>query len=204
ESDGDRLVKWVRGYNKDGSTKKEWLLGAIDHSIPALLTPPPSTPFWYFSDEVTEEEKALYDQFTESKNYKEGRTPVANARPTVIFVGSRSGMLHAFDAGEFRWGDNPATPLPLVEHRGYFAGNNYGTGKELWAFIPTNLMPRFKNNFLNDEDQAYMDASPAIADIYTGTAWKSVLLSAQGNGGDTIFCLDIQFQECRLLPLQWF
>lgn len=191
ESDGDRLVKWVRGYKKDGTTQKEWLLGAIDHSVPALLTPPPYTPFWYFSDEITDEEKAKYDLFAKEKNDDESTITINEARSTVIFVGSRSGMLHAFDAGKFNWGDNPDTPLPVKEYRGYFAKNNYGTGNELWSFIPTNLLARFKNNFLNLEDQAYVDASPAIADVYTGTAWKSILLSAQGNGGDTVFCLDV-------------
>lgn len=198
EADGDTLVKWTRGYNKDGSTEKEWKLGAIDHSVPALLTPPPMTPFWYFSDEITDEEKEHYDIFTEANNYKEATEAVGEteaeegheARPTVIFVGSRSGMLHAFDAGTFRWGDNPDT-TSIKEYRGYFADDNYGTGKELWSFIPTNLVSRLKNNFMNSEDQAYVDASPAIADIYTGTEWKSVVLSAQGNGGDTVFCLDV-------------
>ncbi len=205
EADGDWLVKWMRGYKKeleaDGThVKKEWLLGAIDHSVPALLTPPPRAPFWYFSDEITDDEKHKYDTFTEANNYKEPTSideeedEGHEARPTVIFVGSRSGMLHAFDAGTFRWGDNPATTT-VEEYRGYFAKQgdvyDFGTGEELWSFIPTNLIPRLKNNFLNGDDQAYMDASPAIADIYTGTEWKSVVLSAQGNGGDTVFCLDV-------------
>jgi hypothetical protein len=42
-----------------------------------------------------------------------------------------------------------------------------------------------------DYDQAYVDASPALADVYINNAWRTVLLSAQGNGGDTVFCLDV-------------
>jgi hypothetical protein len=45
-------------------------------------------------------------------------------------------MLHAFDTGNFRWGDNPETE-DILEHRGYFQWEgvfntpNYGTGEEL-------------------------------------------------------------------------
>jgi Tfp pilus tip-associated adhesin PilY1 len=44
---------------------------------------------------------------------------------------------------------------------------------------------------VHDYDQAYVDASPALADVYTDNGWRTVLLSAQGNGGDTVFCLDV-------------
>lgn len=76
-------------------------------------------------------------------------------------------------------------------YRGYFDNEDYGTGDELWAFIPANLLPRLKNNKIAGEDQAYVDASPAISDVEVGGTWKTVLLAAEGNGGDTVFCLDI-------------
>jgi Tfp pilus tip-associated adhesin PilY1 len=44
---------------------------------------------------------------------------------------------------------------------------------------------------LQGEDRSYVDASPALADVYIGDAWKTVLISAEGGGGDTIFCLDV-------------
>ena len=124
-----------------------------------------------------------------------------------MYVGARDGMLHAFDAGKFRHGNNEDTAYE--EKRGYFEWQDasgdcpdycssdcsecpdYGTGEELWAFIPANLIPRLKNNLRKADDQAYVDASPALADVYIGGQWKTVLLSAEGNGGDTVFCLDI-------------
>jgi Tfp pilus tip-associated adhesin PilY1 len=129
-------------------------------------------------------------------------------RQSVLFAGSLDGMLHAFDAGKFRRDDNPQT-IAITETRGYFlwedrtvdppaycsaapaACPNYGTGEELWAFIPANLLPRLKNNVLQGEDRAYVDASPALADVYVNGAWRTVLISAEGVGGDTIFCLDV-------------
>jgi type IV pilus assembly protein PilY1 len=41
------------------------------------------------------------------------------------------------------------------------------------------------------DDQAYVDASPTLADAYIGGGWKTVLVSAEGNGGDSVFCLDV-------------
>jgi hypothetical protein len=109
ETDGDWLVEWVRGYRQPNSnTKKEWLLGPIDHSIPALLTPP-GTPEWYFGSAVTDDERKSYDDF--KNNHQE--------RDTVLFVGSRDGKIHAFEAGKFRYGDNPKT-TNIKELRGYF------------------------------------------------------------------------------------
>ena len=205
EEDGDWLVEWVRGYKQpNASVQKAWKLGPIDHSTPALLVPP-GFPLWYFGSQVTDAEREAFTNFQTAHD----------DRDAVLFVGSRDGMLHAFDAGKYRYGDNPDTP-GIKENRGYFlwadkTGTepsycdaypfrcpNYGTGKELWAFIPANLIPRLKNNVLHGDDQAFVDASPALSDVFVDTngdgssdTWKTVLLSAEGNGGDTVFCLDV-------------
>ncbi len=183
------LVNWTRGYKDGKTTKKPWLLGAIDHSAPAL-SHAPGKATWYESLEG--DEKTAYDAFMETHKQ----------RQSIALVGARDGMLHAFDAGHFRWGDNSRT-LGVKEYRGYFEwGENatsdlddkaytYGTGKEEWAFIPANLISRLKNNFKKSGTQAFVDASPAVADVYADGAWKSLVFSALGNGGDTIFCLDI-------------
>jgi hypothetical protein len=216
-NDADRqfLVDWVRGSGR------EWKLGAIDHSVPAIITPPGKSD-WYYGTSTTAETRSSFDSYVAA--YAD--------RDAAVYVGSRDGMLHAFDAGQFRWGDNPDTTL-IEENRGYFAwydhdGDvatskvpNYGTGQELWSFVPANLLPRLKNNYLgrvNEEgDQAFVDASPTLADIRLDVdcngciasdcvsgqlvgligseqcigEWRTVLLSAQGNGGDSIVALDV-------------
>ena len=209
EDDADWLVQWVRGYKQPNtSTPKAWKLGPIDHSTPALMVPP-GYPLWYFGSQVTKAERNKYKEFKD--NWEE--------RNSILFVGSRDGMLHAFDAGKYRYGDNPAT-VGIEENRGFFKWEekpipppdyctsydpdcpNYGTGEELWAFIPANLIPRLKNNVLYGDDQAYVDASPALSDVYIDTngdgdsdSWRTVILSAEGNGGDTVFCLDVTDPE---------
>lgn len=216
ESGGDFLVQWVRGYCDGSSTKKKWLLGAVDHSTPALVTPPGRPP-WYYGIDITDNERAEFDLFSVANQY----------RRTVLYVGAGDGMIHAFDAGKFRWGDNPDTAI--VEKRGYFEwvslasdlsldqrwkkllglvkinppdfrwqtikfgekAPDYGSGEELWAFIPPNLIAKLKNNFLKKENPANLDVSPAVADVYINGEWRTILLAAEGNGGHRVFCLDI-------------
>ncbi|MBI9086842.1 MAG: tandem-95 repeat protein, partial [Desulfobacterales bacterium] len=220
DSDGDWLVQWVRGWKNPGATpkvKKEWVLGPLDHSVPAVMTPP-GRPKWYFGTAISTAERDAFDTFRTDHE----------TRQAVIFVGAKDGMIHAFDGGEFRWGDNVKTSVE--EARGYFLWDDfssecpttpanttstrcngvngktcsecpdYGTGEELWAFIPANLVPRLKNNLTKGDDQAYVDASPTVADVYIDTdltdtdetkSWRTVLLSAEGSGGDTVFCLDV-------------
>jgi hypothetical protein len=178
------LINWVRGYKDGATTKKDWLLGAIDHSMQALQTPP-SLPDWYYGTAITKAERKSFYQFVQDNS----------TRRSVLYNGARDGMLHAFDAGAYRHPESGE--CPEGNNRGCFLGEDYGTGEELWAFIPANLIPRLKNNVLQGNDQAYVDGSPALADVYVqvegeATAkWRTVLLSAQGNGGDTIFCLDV-------------
>ena len=101
------------------------------------------------------------------KTWRDART----TRDAVLYVGARDGQVHAFDAGSFRWGNNPSTSPPylspgITENRGYFAWStpgdaatvDYGTGQELWSFIPANLMARLKNNLLQGDDRAMVDA----------------------------------------------
>ncbi len=184
DTDKSFLVNWTRGYQDNGTTAKLWPLGPVDHSVPALVTPP-GTPGWLYGTAIPSEMIASYKAFRDAD--------AQATRDSVLFVGARDGMLHAFDAGEFRWGDNPNTSV--TEKRGYFL--DYGTGDELWAFIPAALLPKLKNNLLESEDQAFVDASPTVVDVFTTPSgesdgsWKTVLLSALGNGGDSVFCLDV-------------
>ena len=206
QTDAAWLVKWVRGFRQpDTGMKKEWLLGPVNHSVPALMMPP-GYPRWLYGTEVTDAERKRFIDFQKAHQ----------TRQSVLFVGSGDGMLHAFDAGAFRHGDNPDTP-GINENRGYFLWEekneispqyceniggtkcpNYGTGRELWAFIPANLMPQLKNNLLSSGERAQIQSSPALSDVYIDTdgdgiadSWRTIVIGAAGNGGASFFCLDV-------------
>lgn len=96
-------------------------------------------------------------------------------------------------------------------NRGYYddctngsCTSQYGTGSEIWSYIPSNLTAKLKNNALYAPDQASVDASPAVEFIYdkTASAWKVVLLGTQGSGGSTIYALDVT-SEGSAPSLMW-
>ncbi len=89
------------------------------------------------------------------------------ARTGTVFVGGNDGMLHAFDSA---------------------------TGNEIWAFIPTAVIPNLKalaDDNYSTNHKYYVDGSPVVTDIYNGTTWKTILVSGLGAGGLSYFAMDV-------------
>jgi type IV pilus assembly protein PilY1 len=89
------------------------------------------------------------------------------SRRAMLYAAANDGMLHAFDAT---------------------------TGAEQWAFVPSFVMPNLYR--LADTDYAnnhrfFVDGSPVVADIYTGSAWKTILVGGLNSGGKGYYALDI-------------
>jgi Tfp pilus tip-associated adhesin PilY1 len=69
---------------------------------------------------------------------------------------------------------------------------NYGDGSESFAIIPVDQLSKLKNNKLKGEDRAFVDASPSVAYVqFADSTWRAVLISAEGNGGDHVFGIDV-------------
>lgn len=105
----------------------------------------------------------------------------ANAnRARRVYVGANDGMVHAFDAGTY---DTATGKFPDV-----------GTGKEVFAYIPSMLIPRLKA--LSDPaytHQYYVDGALAVGDVKfsTDSQWHTVLVGTLGAGGKGMFALDV-------------
>ncbi len=92
-------------------------------------------------------------------------------RSPTIYVGANDGMLHALNAS---------------------------SGQELWAYIPRLVLPRLyklaDNNYANTH-QFYVDGTPSVADINTGTAsessWKTILVGGLNKGGKGYYAVDV-------------
>ncbi|MCB1858088.1 MAG: pilus assembly protein PilY [Gammaproteobacteria bacterium] len=87
------------------------------------------------------------------------------ARPGVVYVGSNTGMLHAFH-GE--------------------------TGEEMFAYVPEAVLPELWK--LTDpaySHRYYVDGPTRGGDAYLGGVWKSVLVGTTGAGGRAVFALDV-------------
>ncbi len=97
------------------------------------------------------------------------------SRDEVAYVGDLYGMLHAIETS---------------------------TGNEKWAFIPSNLLGKLKNDRSDPnavQDFAAVDGSPAVVDIYydhdnnvnTPKQWRTILVCTEGWGGNYLFALDV-------------
>ncbi len=98
--------------------------------------------------------------------YATFKTSVANRRP-VVYVGANDGMLHAFDAEN---------------------------GNELWAYVPTMVMPnlyKLADKNYETRHQFYVDATPVAGDAYIGGQWRTLLVGGLGAGGRGYYALDI-------------
>lgn len=154
------LMKFIDGQdvmrqNADGGPARPNILGDIFHSSPILVTPPAPT-FLCETGIVSQCVRTLYAQDTSG-----GFTPNSQAayatyfnnnagRQEIILVGANDGMLHAFQAGTAH-GD---------------AGFDEGTGVELWAFIPPDLLPKLQRYALSESHNILLDGAPWVRDIW--------------------------------------
>ncbi len=164
------IINFVRGNQIAGlrdrqltvnGTLRVWKFGDPVHSTPTIVGPPAQSFDLVYGD-------SSYNTF-----YKAYRT-----RRQVAFVGANDGMLHAFNVGFYRAGDDACTPA--VEH-GYFLKENVSEtsticpkidtagkplGEELWAFIPYQLLPQLQ--WLTRADYShvyYVDLKPRVFDV---------------------------------------
>jgi type IV pilus assembly protein PilY1 len=93
-------------------------------------------------------------------------------RTKVVYVAANDGMLHAFRV------DTAAN----------------GGGEELWAFVPTAVMPemwRLADSDYGSNHRYFVDAAPVAADIFDGTQWRTILVGGLGAGGRSYYALDV-------------
>ena len=115
---------------------------------------------------------------------------------SVMFVGANDGMLHAFKVGKIRRDglsiDQKAKLCKSLDDSNcpnYSSTDLKEIGKELWAFIPKNVLPYLK--YLGDPDYCHMyfvDLSPYVIEEDTnkdGIIDKRVLIGGLRFGGAT-------------------
>lgn len=98
--------------------------------------------------------------------YDDFKKAQASRSPTV-YVSGNDGMLHAFNGAD---------------------------GTERWAYIPTVVIPdlyRLADFNYSNNHRYFVDGSPTAGDIYTGSAWKTILVGGLNAGGRGIYALDI-------------
>jgi type IV pilus assembly protein PilY1 len=155
------VIKFMEGrdvlrQNFDGGVVRSNILGDIFHSSPILVTPPVPT-FLCETGIITQCVRTLYaedvsGQYTQ--NSKSAYNTYYNnklTRQELILVGANDGMLHAFHAGNYQ------------ADAGTF---DDGTGQEVWAFIPPDLVPKLQRYALSSNHAVLLDGSPWVRDIW--------------------------------------
>jgi len=162
---GAALVNFLRGYRgNEGYTTN--VSGKLFRTRAGVLGDVVNAQPRY----VTSPQQSYADTgYTAFKAANGSRTP-------MVYAAANDGMLHAFYAGT-----SDTDPLG---------------GKEAWAVIPSSVAPNMyklaDTNYANIHSY-FVDATPAVGDIYDSAAskWRTVLVGGLGGGGKAIYALDV-------------
>ncbi|HSG38913.1 MAG TPA: PilC/PilY family type IV pilus protein, partial [Thermoanaerobaculia bacterium] len=108
-------------------------------------------------------------------------------RRKLLIVGSNDGMLHVFDAGKYD------TSTEKFDN---------GTGKELFAYIPREVMPTVRRMAESTVHQWGVDGTVTVSDVFidpkhSGTPdeddreWRTMVFGGLREGGASYYALDI-------------
>ncbi|WP_157956465.1 hypothetical protein [Dyella sp. C11] len=192
------LVNWVRGVESTdyrsrttvaSSGSNTFRLGDIIDSSPMIVGTPAES----------------YDTLYNSASYGAFRLNYTNRRQ-MVYVGGNDGMLHAFNGGFYVpaqtaatvGGSSTGTADPTVYRQlpsslnlttgnsTIPSGNNWTLGQEVWAFIPSNLLPHLR--WAADKNYThvfYVDGSPVASDVQLWTGGTSATcLAGQAASSD--------------------
>jgi len=178
------------------------ILGDIFHSSPVLVTPPVPQ-FLCDLGIATQCVSALYSP-TLTPNGGPAYVAYSNAqahRQQILLVGANDGMLHAFNAGNDHIGDDPETPAVEASTSHYY---DLGTGEEMWAFVPPDLLPKLQKYMLGLRHEIFVDGTPMVRDIWVDGSgstsadhqkqsdeFHSVVIFGERTGGRQWTALDI-------------
>ncbi len=216
-SNSDRafLRRWLHGW-ENSTTRRPWPMDGVQYSTVNLLTPP------YMDPAARKFEPAEQDDFR--NNFVQ--SSLLRERGTFAFVGTINGMLHGFNAGDFRT-PNEDTWQDDCGHgaaRGWFArtsascgtatspaSRNYGTGAEAFTWLPGSLLPRYRNLYpqfagSGNLPRPSMDASPTIANVDFGISGQPRWTPESGaptktNGAKTVLATSTGPQSPVLFAL---
>ncbi|MGF1466679.1 MAG: pilus assembly protein [Sandaracinaceae bacterium] len=155
------VIDWV--HAETGTERQDIRLGDIYHSSPVAVSAP------------------TVDLADESFNLYRQRPEVAD-RPTVVYVGTNDGILHAFVAEEYTTA----------------SGTTYASGEELWGFVPPILLPQLES--ASAAHQITLDGTAVVKEVFfrrlpgdtpDADAWHTVLIMGFRGGAKGYFALDV-------------
>jgi type IV pilus assembly protein PilY1 len=175
----------------DNVYKRPWKLGDIVSSTPKLVSNVPQNSYHKPVPEGYKDD--TYAKFTQTANYK---------NRGMVFVGSNSGMLHAFRLGVLHENSGKFDKAQFNNSSGTLAQAADDLGREEWAFIPKQALPYL--TYIKDPNYCHIygvDKSSTIVDVAVkpstgcvssywdcskstdGSTWETILIGGMGTGG---------------------
>ncbi len=206
------------------ASRIQYVMGDIFHSNPLVINPPSS--FEFYTQDLYWGQGLCGQNPTDTQNDRGARISYAwfanqhLCRRVMLAVGSNDGQFHIFDGGQFNLtegGDPLDCKLDLpaaLDARDANIGDldttsgkyDFGTGRELFAFVPAAQMPLVKelSETLQLTTQYGIDGSPRVADVFIDPQldasgdptclqreWRTVVLGTYREGGSGLFALDV-------------
>jgi len=226
ETCAKHLINHYRGVDVTNPTPglrsktRPWLLADIFHSSPVVVEPPALPESCaYFPGQCLASLWAKGGNFNEPDTREAYTDFVGGAscgtadcekRRIVALVGSNGGFLHAFDMGGVQ--GTPERDLLT----GRLAYDDPGTGKELWAFVPPDILGVLKSGL--DRHTFMVDGTPMVREVWAdgsgsggkdgvkqASEFKTVAVVGTGGGGRHFFALDVtqDAQSTRKPSFRW-
>jgi type IV pilus assembly protein PilY1 len=173
-------------YAQIGSDTHVWKFGDIINSTPRIASWIPLNTY------DSKYNDATYQSFITTADYK---------NRGMVFTGGNDGMLHAFKLGKLEIPGLLGNTCTFGTHDKACLTNatpSNPIGKEMWAFIPKNVLPYLK--YIMDPEYCHVyavDLSPFIFDASIGapgsgdvsgnvrntSAWRTILIGGMRYGG---------------------
>ena len=207
--DAQFILQWTRGWEYPAGIAftpapttqpqtRGWRLGSVHNSSPAVVGPP-VRPTWIDGYNAPATLAAKHNAYRTANK----------GRLTRGIVGSQDGMIHAFDAGQYRPFDDAAASTDTCAAsllRGCFAGSEataYGTGKEVWAWVPPSQLSQLKNDvpaakgyLPGSNPLGEVDGSVSVEDIWDpgitgGGSFRTMAFASLGTSQRYITAVDM-------------
>ncbi len=203
-TDATNLINYIRGATVTGwrdrgltvdGTLETWKLGDMVYSNPVVVSSP------------TER----YDTIYNDTSYKTFYNQYANRR-AMVYIGGNDGMLHAFNGG-FSISNTKTSPMSSDTQVAFCTTNAVSTtdpmvcgsqdltkplGKELWSFIPYDLLPHlawladpgYQHVYYVDQMTRITDAQIFTVDATHPNGWGTILIVGFRLGGGELDVTD--------------
>ena len=169
KKDRDNTIRLILGYHETtGVSYRTHRLGAIEHSSPTVIGPPKEN-----------RKDTTYLRWLRTPIKAGGFSRTIQQRPSVVYVGSNDGIMHAFHAE---------------------------TGAELWGFIPKTILHKIRevtNGVGPKGGRVYtVDGTPVVQNVQmyryvdprtssVVSKWRTVLLFGLRSGGKGYIAIDV-------------